>query len=92
MGDAASAYTDYIGHDKIGYLTYALDIAPSCDCVPGSDRSVIPNLGVFASRDLVSIDLAALDMSTKAKIYAYKYWQENDGTKEGLLRLIESQS
>jgi hypothetical protein len=66
MGDAASAYTNYIGQEKIGYLTYALDIAPSCDCVPGSDRPVIPNLGVFASRDLVAIDVAALDMSTKA--------------------------
>ncbi|RLG95758.1 hypothetical protein DRO27_03380 [Candidatus Bathyarchaeota archaeon] len=66
MGDAASAYTEYIGREKIGYLTYALDISPACDCVPGSDRPVIPNLGVFASRDLVAIDVAALDMSTRA--------------------------
>jgi len=66
MGDAASAYTEYIGREKIGYLSYALDISPACDCVPGSDRPVIPNLGVFASRDLVAIDVAALDMSTRA--------------------------
>ena len=66
MGDAASAYTEYIGREKIGYLSYALDIAPACDCVPGSDRPVIPNLGVFASKDLVAIDVAALDMSTRA--------------------------
>jgi len=66
MGDAASAYTRHIGKEKIGYLTYAQDITPACDCVPGSDRPVIPNLGVLASRDMVAIDVAALDMSDKA--------------------------
>jgi uncharacterized Fe-S center protein len=65
MGDAATAYLRYKGKDKVGYLTYAVDIAPACDCVPGSDRPVIPNLGVFASRDMVAIDMAALDMSVK---------------------------
>jgi uncharacterized Fe-S center protein len=65
MGDAATAYLRHMGKEKIGYLTYAIDIAPACDCVPGSDRSVIPNLGIFASRDMVSIDMAALDMSVK---------------------------
>ena len=63
MGDAATAYVRHKGNGKVGFLTYALDITPACDCVPGSDRPVIPNLGVFASRDMVAIDVAALDMS-----------------------------
>jgi uncharacterized Fe-S center protein len=67
MGDAASAYTKYFGREKIGYLSYAIDIAPACDCVPGSDRSIIPNLGIFASKDLVAIDIAALDMSVSTQ-------------------------
>lgn len=66
MGDAATAYTRHMGKDNVGFLTYAMDIAPACDCVPGSDRPVIPNLGVFASRDMVAIDVAALDMSVNA--------------------------
>lgn len=66
MGDAASAYINHIGRENIGYLTYALDITPACDCVPGADSPIIPNLGVFASKDLVAIDVAALDMSTQA--------------------------
>jgi uncharacterized Fe-S center protein len=65
MGDAATAFLRYMGREKVGYLTYAIDIAPACDCAPGSDRPVIPNLGIFASRDMVSIDIAALDMSVK---------------------------
>ena len=66
MGDAASAYTEKIGSEKVGYLSYAIDIAPACDCVPGSDRPILSNLGIFASRDLVAIDVAGLDMSVSA--------------------------
>jgi len=66
MADAATGYINHIGKKRIGYLTYALDLTPACDCVPGTDRAVLPNLGVFASKDIVGIDLAALDMSVKA--------------------------
>ncbi len=67
MADASTAYVRHIGREHIGYLTYGLDLTPACDCVPGSDRAVIPNLGVFASRDIVAVDLAALDMSVQAQ-------------------------
>jgi hypothetical protein len=66
MGDAASGYLRTIGKNKVGYIMYALDIAPACDCVPGSDTPIIPNIGVFASRDIVAIDVAALDKSVEA--------------------------
>ena len=66
MADAASAYINYMGKEKVGHLTYAIDIGPSCDCVPGTDHPVIPNLGILASRDMVAIDVAALDMSVQA--------------------------
>ena len=67
MGDAAAGYLHHIGRENVGYITYALDLAPACDCVPGSDRSIIPNLGVFSSRDIVAIDMAALDMSVQSQ-------------------------
>jgi hypothetical protein len=66
MGDSATAYLRYLGPEKVGFLTYAVDITPACDCAPGSDRPIIPNLGVFASRDMVSIDTAALDMADRS--------------------------
>ena len=66
MGDAATAYIRHMGPENVGYITYAVDITPACDCVPGSGRPVIPNLGVLASRDMVAIDVAALDMSVQA--------------------------
>lgn len=66
MADAATGYVRHIGKEHIGYLTYALDLTPGCDCAPGSDRAVVPNMGVFASRDMVAIDVAALDESVRA--------------------------
>ena len=66
MGDASTGYIRHLGPEKVGYVTYAVDITPACDCVPGSDRPVIPNLGVFASRDMVAIDVATLEVADKA--------------------------
>lgn len=66
MGDAATGYLRQMGPENVGFLTYAVDITPYCDCAHGADRPVIPNLGVFASRDMVAVDVAALDMADKA--------------------------
>jgi hypothetical protein len=65
MGDAATGYVRHIGSENIGYLSYAIDITPACDCVPGSDRPILPNLGVLASKDMIAIDVAALDLADK---------------------------
>ncbi|OQB26026.1 MAG: hypothetical protein BWY10_02338 [Chloroflexi bacterium ADurb.Bin180] len=61
--DAFSGYVHAIGKDKVGYVNYAMDIAPWCDCCAWSDRAVVPNLGVLASKDPVAIDMACLDMT-----------------------------
>jgi len=61
--DAFSAYVHAIGKDKVGYVSYGVDLSPWCDCVNFSDRPLVPNLGVFASRDPVAIDMACLEMA-----------------------------
>jgi len=66
IADAAKAYVEHIGRDKVGLLNYAIDISPSCDCVPHSDTWILPNLGVFASKDPVAIDKACLDLADKS--------------------------
>jgi hypothetical protein len=45
----------------MGYINMALDIAPHCDCIMYSDRPLVPNVGVFASKDPVAIDQACID-------------------------------
>jgi hypothetical protein len=44
----------------------AIDITPFCDCIPYADRPIIPNLGVFASKDIVAIDAACIAMANAA--------------------------
>jgi uncharacterized Fe-S center protein len=61
--DACSAYVNAIGKDKVGYVSYAVDVSPWCDCVNFSDRPLVPNVGVFASKDPVAIDMACLEMT-----------------------------
>ncbi|MCW3988283.1 MAG: DUF362 domain-containing protein, partial [Candidatus Bathyarchaeota archaeon] len=65
ISDAAKAYVDYMGRDHVGFINYAIDITPTCDCVPYSDMHILPNLGVFASKDIIAIDMACLDASVQ---------------------------
>ncbi len=61
MVDACAGYVNAIGKDRIGYVNYAMDLTPWCDCANWHDRALVPNLGVFASRDPVAIDMACLE-------------------------------
>ena len=61
IADAALAAKKAIGHDRIGFINLAIDVTPLCDCIPYSDRPMVPNIGVFASTDPVAIDLACVE-------------------------------
>lgn len=63
IADAAAAYINAIGKDNMIFLNYAFDITPGCDCVTFHDKPMIPNLGVFASRDPVANDMACIEMA-----------------------------
>jgi hypothetical protein len=54
------------GTGNAGFINLAIDITPGCDCAPMSDRALIPNIGVFASKDIVAVDAACVDMATAA--------------------------
>lgn len=66
MVDAFAAYVNAIGKEKFIYLNYAMDISPWCDCCNWHDKSLVPNLGVFASKDPVAVDMACLEASEAA--------------------------
>ncbi|MGD9568811.1 MAG: DUF362 domain-containing protein, partial [Sedimentibacter sp.] len=61
IADAAAGYINAIGKDKFMFLNYAMDITPWCDCANWHDRALVPNLGIFASKDPVAIDLACIE-------------------------------
>ncbi|MEM3017488.1 MAG: DUF362 domain-containing protein [Candidatus Bathyarchaeia archaeon] len=64
--DAAAAVIKHIGRDKIAYLNLAYEITPHCDCADYGDVPMVPDIGVFASRDPLAIDKAASDAIIKA--------------------------
>jgi uncharacterized Fe-S center protein len=47
---------------KAGYITFLTRITPDCDCVPWSDSSIVPDIGILASKDPVAIDAASFDL------------------------------
>lgn len=63
ISDAASGYINAIGKGKFIYLNYAMDITPWCDCLNFHDKPLVPNMGVFASKDPVAIDMACIEMA-----------------------------
>jgi hypothetical protein len=52
---------------KVIYLSFVTNVSPDCDCWDFSDASVVADVGVLASSDLVAIDQAAYDMVVGAK-------------------------
>ena len=44
------------------FMTFVTDVSPLCDCVPFSDRPIVPGIGILASVDPVAIDQAAADL------------------------------
>ena len=66
MADGCLATMKVMGKDKVGFINIAVDISPWCDCGPFSDTPIVPNLGVFASKDPVAIDKVCLDMAKEA--------------------------
>jgi uncharacterized Fe-S center protein len=61
IADGALGAVLAVGKEKCGFINLAIDISPRCDCVGFADMPIVPNLGVFASKDPVAIDMACLD-------------------------------
>lgn len=66
--EAAKAVLDLAGKDSFAYVNLAIDITPHCDCHPYSGVPQVPDIGIFASRDIVSIDSASLDAYRKEEL------------------------
>lgn len=51
---------------RVGYINFVTDVTPLCDCWPATDPPVVPDIGILASLDPVSIDRAAFDLVEEA--------------------------
>lgn len=55
------AYAAQLGKDNI-YITFLINVTPECDCMGQAMETVAQDIGVFASKDPVSIDAACIDI------------------------------
>ncbi len=53
--------------EKFAAINFIIDVTPDCDCLGWSDNAIVPNIGIAASRDPVSIDSASLDLVNQAR-------------------------
>lgn len=67
FADSVAAVIRRLGKDHVGFINYAIDISPACDCAMFSDSWMLPNLGVFASKDIVAVDMACLNAADQAE-------------------------
>lgn len=77
---------------KFAFLNFILDVTPHCDCHPYSDNSLISDLGILASKDMVSIDKASFDLYKSSQpisdlLSRERVWQWTD--PESMLRYAE---
>jgi uncharacterized Fe-S center protein len=66
MAIATKQILDTFDKNKRFFLNYALQITPHCDCVGMPQPTVIPEIGVLGSRDIVAVEMATLDLIAKA--------------------------
>ena len=57
---AAAALTEKEG--RFAAINFIMDVTPDCDCLGWSDNAIVPNIGIAASFDPVSVDAASLDL------------------------------
>lgn len=51
---------------KSVFFNFAIKITQECDCLAKDDPRIAPDIGIFASNDPVSIDLACMDLVNQA--------------------------
>ena len=66
MALTASEILSHFDRDKQFYLNFLLDITPQCNCLGMIQPQIVPDLGVTASKDIVAIEEATLDLIAKA--------------------------
>jgi hypothetical protein len=63
--ECTKAVFDLVGKENFAFFNFMIDITPHCDCHPYSDNPVAPDVGIFASRDIVSVDAVCFDTLNK---------------------------
>jgi uncharacterized protein len=53
---------------KAVFFNFLMNVTPECDCMPSSDKYLVPDIGILASFDPVAIDTASAELINEAKV------------------------
>ncbi|MFW9854681.1 MAG: DUF362 domain-containing protein [Candidatus Thorarchaeota archaeon] len=65
MAVTSKQVIDTFTEDKRFYLSFLLQITPTCDCWGIGQPNIVNDIGVLGSRDIVAIETASLDLIAK---------------------------
>ncbi|MDD5432119.1 MAG: DUF362 domain-containing protein [Candidatus Omnitrophica bacterium] len=74
---------------KCGFVNFAIKITKECDCLAKDDPRIAPDVGLFVSRDPVSVDKACFDLVLKAA--GRDIFKEAHPSRNGLKQLKYAQ-
>ena len=66
LAEGTQAVLSTFAPGKVLYFNFVLEVQPECDCMPMADTPLVQDQGILASRDVVAIDQAALDLVNRA--------------------------
>ncbi len=65
LAEVASIVIRALPYTNLLYLNFLIDITPFCDCAEFAPEYLCPDIGVLASRDIVALDMAAIELIKK---------------------------
>ena len=66
LAESAKAVLSTFAPGKVLYFNFALEVQPECDCMPAADTPLVQDQGILASRDIVAVEHATLDIINRA--------------------------
>lgn len=87
MTESAKAVVDYFG-EHISFVNVLRNMSVSCDCEGiGAAPVVTPNIGILASKDILAVDQASVDLVYALKEEDHKDLVERIESRHGLRQL-----
>jgi uncharacterized Fe-S center protein len=62
LAEGTQAVLSTFAPGKVLYFNFALEVQPECDCMPMADTPLVQDQGILASRDVVAVEQATLDL------------------------------
>jgi uncharacterized Fe-S center protein len=58
--------------EKVFHFNFLMDITPTCDCMGIIQPQIVPDIGIAASRDIVAVEQASIDLVGEEELIASK--------------------